>query len=274
MNVNSDLSKQCSDQNLQHWLEELFQDEDIPLFEETAEVMELLKQIVSANTEAEKNVNAIMKAEKNMKDGYDKKTKDLQFLTDFIQLSADTYQRVESLASLAEKMKLKEPSLTNFLLGMVESENREMLRKEKYLISNHHIIALSRKIDETMKTNEKLRRDLKYLGRVIQAQESLHSKRLDDIAHGVRKNKEFEEKINEREKTLKEVAFDPCLSHTTLVKEAENLKIKEKEVKLRKSKLEAYQGLPLTYDNAVLMVQVKDKELLELQEEIQKLLDI
>ncbi|PRD25591.1 UNVERIFIED_CONTAM: hypothetical protein NCL1_40489 [Trichonephila clavipes] len=157
MSVNIGLSYQCDDQHLQYWLKELFQDEDIPPFDETPAVMELLKQIMSANKAAEKDANVIMKAEKNMKNCYDKKTKDLQLLTDFIQLSAETNDRVEKLASLAEKMKLKEPSLTNFLLGMVEAENREMLKKEKDLVSNHRTLVLGKKIGEVMKTNEKLR---------------------------------------------------------------------------------------------------------------------
>ncbi|GFR25836.1 uncharacterized protein TNCT_92781 [Trichonephila clavata] len=205
MNVNSGLSNQCDDQYLQHWLKELFQDEDIPPFDETPEVIELLKQIISANKAAEKDANVIMKAEKNIKNCYEKKTKDLQFVTDFIQLSAETNHRVEKLASLAEKMKLKEPSLTNFLSGMVEAENREMLKKEEDLVSNHHILVLGKKIDEIMKINEKLRRDLKCLEATVKVQESLHSEKVDQIAHGVKKNEEFKEKIVTREKVLRKL---------------------------------------------------------------------
>lgn len=273
MNASTDLSNQCKDENLQLWLEELFQDEDVPSFDETPEAMELLKQIMSSNKTAEKDVNVIMKAEKNMKDSYDKKTKDLQLLTDLIQVSADTCQRVEKLASLAEKMKLKEPSLTNFLFGMIEAENREMLQKEKDLISNHHISVFSKKITEIMKTNEKLRRDLKRLESTVKVQENLHLEKVDQITHGVKKNEEYQEKIDVKEKTLKKDAFDESLRHTTLVQMAEALKRKEKEVKLWKSKVDAYAGLPLDYFNAVANVEIKRKEFLELEEEMQKYLD-
>ncbi|GFW59958.1 uncharacterized protein TNCV_4864131 [Trichonephila clavipes] len=273
MSVNIGLSYQCDDQHLQYWLKELFQDEDIPPFDETPAVMELLKQIMSANKAAEKDANVIMKAEKNMKNCYDKKTKDLQLLTDFIQLSAETNDRVEKLASLAEKMKLKEPSLTNFLLGMVEAENREMLKKEKDLVSNHRTLVLGKKIGEVMKTNEKLRRDLKRLEGTVKIQESLHSEKVDEIAHCARKTEEFKAKIVAREKILQEVNYDESFRHSALVEKAEAIKKKENEVKEKKSKVEAYEGISLSYTSALEDIGRKQKELLELEEEMQKLLE-
>ncbi|GFY62650.1 uncharacterized protein TNIN_137861 [Trichonephila inaurata madagascariensis] len=273
MCVNMGLSNLCDDQHLQYWLKELFQDEDIPPFDETPAVMELLKQIMSANKAAEKDANVIVKAEKNMKNCYDKKTKDLQLLTDFIQLSAETNDRVEKLASLAEKMKLKEPSLTNFLLGMVEAENREMLKKEKDLVSNHHTLVLGKKIGEVMKINEKLKRDLKRLEGTVKIQENLHSEKVDQIAHCAKKTEEFKAKIIAREKILHGVNYADSFRHSTLVEKAEAIKKKEEEVKERKSKVEAYEGISSSYTSALQDINLKQKELLELEEEIQKLLE-
>ncbi|GFQ92538.1 hypothetical protein TNCT_177191 [Trichonephila clavata] len=156
---------------------------------------------------------------------------------------------------------------------MVEAENREMLKKEEDLVSNHHILVLGKKIDEIMKINEKLRRDLKRLEATVKVQESLHSEKVDQIAHGVKKNEEFKEKIVTREKVLKEAKYDKSFRHTALVEKAEAIKRKEKEVKIRKSKVEAYEGIPLSYSSAIADIEAKQKELLELEEEIQKLLE-
>ncbi|GIY42579.1 hypothetical protein CDAR_88241 [Caerostris darwini] len=133
MNVSNQPTSKCSVQDVEQWLKQLFQGEDVPCLDRTPQSIEFLKKIMTESNEVEKDSIAIYKAGKKMKDSYDEKSKELQLLTNNIQLDPEIFQRVENLANLTEKLKLKEPSLTNFLLAMMDVEEN---RRQEYVEKN------------------------------------------------------------------------------------------------------------------------------------------
>ncbi|GIY47976.1 hypothetical protein CEXT_662401 [Caerostris extrusa] len=73
MNVSNLPTSKCSDEDVEQWLKQLFQGEDVPCFDRTPQSIEFLKKIMAESNEVEKDSIAIYKAGKKMKDSYDEK---------------------------------------------------------------------------------------------------------------------------------------------------------------------------------------------------------
>ncbi|GBM74440.1 hypothetical protein AVEN_51354-1 [Araneus ventricosus] len=274
MEESKEFSHFCSNQNIQQWLKDVFQEEDIPSFDETPEFIEALKKIINENEAAEKDAKVIMKAEKNMKDFYNEKTEELQLVTDFIQLNSETCRRVQSLASLGENMKLKEPSLTNFLLAMTEIEDKELMQAEKKLVTSHHMSVFSKKIMHTMKMNEKLRRYLKSVTKVVDTQKTHYTEIMNGIRYFGKKKREIEDQIKGSKNSLDVAGYseDTGVRHSVLVEKAQKLKDLEEHRKTLENKLQAYHSLKPNMEETVDAVKTKEKELIKLEKELQILL--
>ncbi|CAL1285905.1 unnamed protein product [Larinioides sclopetarius] len=257
---------------MQQWLKDVFQDEDIPSFDETPEFIESLKKIINENEAAEKDAQVIIKAEKNMKDFYNEKAEELQLVTDFIQLNSETCRRVQSLASLAENMKLKEPNLTNFLLAITDIEDKESTEAEKNLITSHHMSVFSKKIMHSMKMNEKLKRHLKSLTKVVEMQKTHEPQLTSDIRYFENKKGQVDQSIKVNKNCLAEAGYVDGISHSVLVEKAEKLKDLEKHKKTLENKLQAYYSLDPSMGKTVTAIEKKEDELLQLEKDLQILL--
>ncbi|XP_055941630.1 uncharacterized protein LOC129971679 [Argiope bruennichi] len=268
-------------QNMQQWLKEVFRKENIPSFDETPEFIEALKKVMNENEVAENDAKAIIKAKENMRDFYNAKihfftVEELQLVTDFIQLNSETYGRVQRLASMAEKMKLKEPSPSNFLLAMTEIEDKEFIKAEKEFISSHYMSIFSHKVKNTIKMNEKLRRYLKSLTKIVEMQKSHYSEIMKGMAYFDGKKGNLEEMIKKSQERLHEANYWQIegIRHSVLVEKAKKLKDMEERLKTLENKCEAYHSLKPSLKATNLAIEEKEKELLKLEEDFQKLLQV
>ncbi|KAG8180322.1 hypothetical protein JTE90_028870 [Oedothorax gibbosus] len=260
---------------IEEWLKYVFEDEHIPDFEQSEDLMNALRQLMLKHKESERDAKEIMKAEQKYTEIYKNKTDELNSIlnAESLSLSSETLEAVEQIAVASKKLNLKEPTITNFLLAVNEAENKEMEAKEKEMLEDYHLATLSKKVTKIMKTNHLIRRDLAMLENTVEHQDAYKPKVLTNNSFLDTKIEEYKRRIKKFERDLSKRNYDSSLEHNQLIKKSEAIDKLEKEVQSLHLKLNSYQSLPPNKSLTLLKIQTTRNELAALEDEFQKLLE-
>lgn len=260
------------------WLQEVYGQDSIPQFEINGFTLSVLEQLANRNQEHNKHGEIITKDYFQKTSEYAAEVERLSRITEQVGLPVSSMSQsgrtsLKTLASVALLLGVKNCSTSSLLLGIAEQSQAlsaavDANSEEKRLLSRLLI-----KTKKAQTNASDLQRSLDGL----QDQRALQAPRLKKNAQETDfvklKCKEYGKINKELEGYQAKVQLDSSISHGSLVKKSEEVRIIKEKMKPIKSKLEGYHSLPPDISQARVKVEEAKMQLEMLERQLSVSID-
>ncbi|XP_048451104.1 HAUS augmin-like complex subunit 1 isoform X1 [Rhincodon typus] len=247
------------------WLSKIFEDQQVPFYEVNPWTMDVLCRLMERNEMRDSDVMQLIEDVKQKSVEY---KSDADYLQGFIMesvglsstsLSSNGSSCLKNLVNSSLALDLKDTSQTSFVLAIKDlasdclaAENRSQV----VVISD-----LSKKLTETINLEKSLEKDLLQTDAcLIEAKAKAECKK-QNAEFFRKKMKEWSQLSQSLESDLKQVGFDACLDHQSLVELSERLENVKKEVESLNAKLKSYHDLTPNFYSAKVKIEETKLEL-------------
>ncbi|KAK0048600.1 HAUS augmin-like complex subunit 1 [Biomphalaria pfeifferi] len=261
------------------WLEEIFDQDEVPEFELNTQIIQQLYQMVLISRKNDKKTQLVID-DLNLKiNEYNAEAHRLSEVLcrlglGQIHLSKSCANNVMMLAKLGNLLNVKDSSDTCFYLALqhLDNELEKVIQQRK--IEAKHVEQLSAKSYRAVLKYSSLKKALEDVQEKAEKEHQTNEERKNNTTFLLGKSEKYEKEINKLQRQLSKTLVDESVFHEKLVEKSEVLKSLQAKLSPLQAELQSYQSLPPDLTETKIRIEQLRKELATLEKDLLESLDV
>lgn len=252
-------------QQISHWLEQMFGDEEVPEYELNETTISHLYEMSTVYQKNNKNLEYVIEDIQQKTEEYNAEAQRLKDVLARMSLGTDLLTKpgntsLLTLARLAQLLNIKDSSDSSYLLALQSLDN-ELYKTERLQAEEEKKLkALTDSSKRAIDRAESLKKTIDLVNQKTSKELKMANERMkDETPFFKKKTKAYAKDIAKLQ--IKQQHIDPNISHEALIKKSEKLDKLKLELEPLKEELNAYMVLPPNLSETKILIQQKKNEL-------------